>query len=122
MEAGEAEQGLGGRRYVDDRGDRTARSGLVSRRGALFVAGGNVSAAGGAPAIHPEVRWEEASTRPPDGAGSSGSDGSEAGVGAGVRGGLPSVVVRLPTEAERHAGTGSASRGRCSRGQSRPRR
>src|SRR5690606_40313970 len=40
----------------------------------------------------------------PDGSGPGGAGGGEAGAGADLRGGLPSVLVRLPAEAQRDAG------------------
>ena len=69
-----------------------ARRGAARRR---------VPAAGGAAAVHPEGRWEEAAAGDPDGAGPSGADGGEAGAGADLRGGLSAVLVRVPAEAER---------------------
>ena len=44
------------------------------------------------------------------------ADGGEAGAGADLRGGLPSVLVRLPPQAERDDGPGDAAEARARRG------
>ena len=122
VEAGEAEQGRGGRR-CDDAGRRRAdgRRG-VSRGARRASARRHVSARGGAAAVHPEGRRKTAAAGDSDGPGPRGADGGEAGAGADLRGGLSSVLVRLPAEAERHAGAGDPAHAWRARRQPRARR
>ena len=64
----------GAERLIEELGDV-----LRSRR---------VSSAGGDAAVHPERGWKEAAPGHPDGEGSGGADGGEAGAGAHLRGGF----------------------------------
>src|SRR5437868_1941464 len=56
----------------------------------------------------------------PTGPRPSGADGGDACAGADFRGGLSSVLIWLPAEAERHAGVGNITPAECARRQSRP--
>ena len=60
-----------------------------------------VPAESGPAAVHPEGGREAAAAGHPDGPGPRGADGGEAGAGADLRGGFPSVLVRVPAPARR---------------------
>ena len=94
----------------------------ISRRPRRAAARRHVSARGGAASIHSEGGRKTATIGDSDGPRPSGADGGDAGAGADFRGGLPSVLVRLPAEAERHAGAGNTAQAWRARRQSRPRR
>ena len=122
MEAGEAEPRRGGRR-CDDAGRRSS-SGCrgISRRPWRALASGHVSTLRGQASVHSEGRRTTAAVGDSDGPRPSGADGGDAGAGADFRGGLPSVLVRLSAEAERHAGVRNIAHARRARRQSCPRR
>jgi len=84
MEASAQQWWRGGGRRGDDRGDRTTRARRVSDGDSSGVAGRPISSFPGEAAIHTEGRWEAAAIGDPDGAGSSGADGSEDCDGAGL--------------------------------------
>src|SRR5206468_410078 len=64
----------------------------------------------GEAAIYTEGRWEAAAIGDPDGTGSGGADGGEAGDRANLRGGLPTVQLWISPEEKRDAGAGSNPR------------
>src|SRR5262249_38123426 len=94
----------------------------ISRRPRRPLARKHVSARSGAASIHSEDRWKATSIGNPYGPGPSGPDGGDAGAGADFRGGLPSVLVRLPATAERDADARTVAPAWRARRQSRPRR
>src|SRR4030065_550690 len=65
----------------------------------------------GEAAVHPEGRREAAATWDTDGTGPRGTDGGKTRHRADLRGGFSAGKLRLPSEEERDAGTGSPPRG-----------
>ena len=82
--------------------------------------GREVQAGGGEAAVHPEGRWEAATIGDSNGPRPSGPDGDEAGRGTGIRGGLPSVLVRFSAASERDRGVGDAEEAGCQGREPRP--
>ena len=111
MEASAQQPRCRGGRQADLGGHRGQGRPRVPHGDSGDAQGRHVSSEPGATAVHPEGRRKAAAVGHPHGARPRGADGDEARHRAHLRGGLPPVQSRIPSQAQRNAGPGSHPQG-----------
>src|SRR5207247_2162671 len=115
---GPSQQGCRWRRRRDPAGGGSLRGGTDAGGAARALAEWALPPTAGAQGLHPQAGKAEGAppTRNPAGAGPGGADRGQADLGADLRGQLPALLVRIPTEADGTPGAGVHPQGHERRG------